>query len=152
MRNRYHPLATVTDQSGASSMKGTFTASVTREDDWYVAQCLEVDVARQGDTEEEALLNLREAIARRFTPPVATALPDLRPVEVEIGAAETATVSGSQAQARGGRLRRSWHRYVRGDRPPCRSEEGGAELATPTADSRQLPFAPGANISTRLRP
>ena len=68
-------------------MKRTFTASITREGDWYVAQCLEVDVVSQGETEEEALSNLREAIELHFTPPVATALPELRPVEVEIRAA-----------------------------------------------------------------
>jgi predicted RNase H-like HicB family nuclease len=68
-------------------MKRTFTASIMQEGDWYVAQCLEVDVASQGETEEEALVNLREALALHFTPPVATELPDLRPVDVEIGAA-----------------------------------------------------------------
>ena len=26
----------------------TFTASISREDDWFIAQCLEVDVASQG--------------------------------------------------------------------------------------------------------
>jgi predicted RNase H-like HicB family nuclease len=68
-------------------MKRTFTASITQEGDWYVAQCLEVDVASQGETEEDALMNLGEALSLHFTPPVATAFPDLRPVEVEIGAA-----------------------------------------------------------------
>lgn len=68
-------------------MKRTFTASITHEGDWYIAQCVEVDVASQGETEEAALLNLGEAISLHFTPPVADALPDLRPVEVEIGAA-----------------------------------------------------------------
>ena len=68
-------------------MKRTFTASVTLEDDWYIAQCLEVDVASQGETAEEALANLGEALSLYFTPPVATALPNLRPLEVEIGAA-----------------------------------------------------------------
>ena len=68
-------------------MKRTFTASVTREGEWYIAQCLEVDVASQGETEEEVLINLGEALSLHFTPPVATVLPDLRPIEVEIGAA-----------------------------------------------------------------
>jgi len=36
-------------------MKRTFSASVWSEGDWYVAQCLEVDVASQGGSEEEAL-------------------------------------------------------------------------------------------------
>jgi predicted RNase H-like HicB family nuclease len=41
----------------------TLTAAVHREGDWYVAQCLEVDVASQGQTIEEALANLAEAVA-----------------------------------------------------------------------------------------
>jgi predicted RNase H-like HicB family nuclease len=81
-RTVHHPTAT----KGARAMKRTFTASIMQEGDWYVAQCLEVDVASQGETEEEALVNLREALALHFTPPVATELPDLRPVDVEIGA------------------------------------------------------------------
>ena len=44
-------------------------------------------MASQRETEAEALVNLGEALALHFTPPVATNLPDLRPVEVEIGAA-----------------------------------------------------------------
>jgi predicted RNase H-like HicB family nuclease len=68
-------------------MKRTFTASIMWDGDWYVAQCVEVDVASQGETEEEALANLRDALALHFTPPVATALPGLRPVEIEIGTA-----------------------------------------------------------------
>jgi len=68
-------------------VKRTFTASITQEGYWFVAQCLEVDMTSQGETEEEALVNLGEALALHFTPPVATALPNLRPVEVEIGAA-----------------------------------------------------------------
>ncbi len=39
------------------------TAAVHQEEDWYVAQCLEVDVASQGRTIEEALGNLAEAVA-----------------------------------------------------------------------------------------
>lgn len=68
-------------------MRRTLTASLTRENDHYVAQCLEVDIASQGETEDEALANLREALELHFEPPVATLLPTVRPVEVEIGAA-----------------------------------------------------------------
>ncbi|MEV5377322.1 type II toxin-antitoxin system HicB family antitoxin [Streptomyces nondiastaticus] len=39
-----------------------FTAAVTHEHDWYVARCLDVEVASQGRTIEEALGNLREAL------------------------------------------------------------------------------------------
>jgi predicted RNase H-like HicB family nuclease len=38
------------------------TAALHREDDWYIAQCLEVDVASQGHTIDEALANLAEAV------------------------------------------------------------------------------------------
>lgn len=37
------------------------TAAVHQEEDWYVAQCLEVDVASQGRSVDEALTNLAEA-------------------------------------------------------------------------------------------
>ena len=40
----------------------TLTAAVHQEDEWYVAQCLEVDVASQGQTIEEALANLGDAV------------------------------------------------------------------------------------------
>ncbi len=68
-------------------MKRTLTASVTKEGDWYVAQCLEVDVASQGETVDDALANLREALELHFEPPTATHLPEIRSVEVEVGAA-----------------------------------------------------------------
>ena len=68
-------------------MKRAFTASITREGDWCIARCLDVEVASQGKTEEEALRNLQEARELYFTPPAAAALPELRPVEVEISAA-----------------------------------------------------------------
>lgn len=43
-------------------MSRTFTAAVHREDDWYVAQRLEVDVCSQGASIDEALQNLAEAV------------------------------------------------------------------------------------------
>lgn len=39
------------------------TVIVQKEENWYVAKCLENSVASQGKTIEEALANLREAIA-----------------------------------------------------------------------------------------
>ena len=68
-------------------MKRSFPATVWREGDWYVAQCLEVDVASQGRTEQEALRNLREAVELHFEPPCATAPPPVRLIEAEVGAA-----------------------------------------------------------------
>ena len=68
-------------------MKRKFQAAVTREGDWFVAQCLEVDVASQGGSEDEALANLQEALELHFEPPTATRVPEVRSVEVEVGAA-----------------------------------------------------------------
>jgi len=67
-------------------MKRQFAATVWREGNWYVSQCLEVDIASQGDTEAEALANLKEALELHFEPPHATRLPDVRMIEVEVGA------------------------------------------------------------------
>lgn len=67
-------------------MKRSFSASVWREGDWYVSQCLDVDVASQGKSEEEALANLKEALELYFEPPHATRPPKVRTIEVEIGA------------------------------------------------------------------
>jgi predicted RNase H-like HicB family nuclease len=68
-------------------MKRPFAATIWREGDWFVSQCLEVDIASQGQTEEEALANLREALELHFEPPHATRPPALRTVEVELDVA-----------------------------------------------------------------
>lgn len=68
-------------------MKQSFTASVWQEGEWYVAQCVQIDVASQGSTEEEALANLRDALQLHFTPPVATEKPQMRDIEIDIRAA-----------------------------------------------------------------
>ena len=43
-----------------------FTAVVTHEPPWYVARCLEVEVASQGESVEEALANLKETLELYF--------------------------------------------------------------------------------------
>jgi len=68
-------------------MKRPFAATVWREGNWYVSQCLEVDVASQGECEEEALANLKEALELHFEPPQDTRPPKVRTIEVEVGAA-----------------------------------------------------------------
>jgi len=63
------------------------TAAVTREDPWYVAQCLEVDVASQGATFDEALANLREALELYFEDAPAGGIrpsPIIAPIEVPV--------------------------------------------------------------------
>ena len=44
----------------------TLTAIIEREGDGYVALCPELDIASQGDTIEEALANLKEALEGFF--------------------------------------------------------------------------------------
>ncbi|PYS74105.1 MAG: HicB family protein, partial [Acidobacteria bacterium] len=46
-----------------------------QKDEWFVAQCVEVDVASQGKTEDEALESLRDALELHFTPPSASITP-----------------------------------------------------------------------------
>lgn len=43
------------------SFRGTIV--IKREDEWFVATCLENNIASQGKTIDEAVLNLKEAIA-----------------------------------------------------------------------------------------
>jgi predicted RNase H-like HicB family nuclease len=50
------------------------TANVWREDDIFIAQCLEFDVASQGYTVEEALDNLHEAVELFLEPPTVAKL------------------------------------------------------------------------------
>lgn len=68
-------------------MKQTFSASIWRERDWFVAQCMEVDVASQGQSEEKALANLREALELHFEPPMATIAPRVHTIEIDVHAA-----------------------------------------------------------------
>lgn len=42
------------------------TAAITREGEWYVARCLQVEVTSQGSSVEESLNNLREALELYF--------------------------------------------------------------------------------------
>ena len=68
-------------------MTKTFTATVTKEDDIFVAQCLEVDVASQGPTEAKAVENLKEALELHFEAPRATKTPKIQQVKVKLNAA-----------------------------------------------------------------
>lgn len=65
-------------------MKKKFTASVWQEGNYCVAQCLEVDVASQGASEDEALASLQEALEIHFTSPVASIVTRMHRIDVEI--------------------------------------------------------------------
>ncbi len=67
-----------------------FTAAITHEGDWYVARCLQVEVTSQGDTIEEALDNLREALELYFEDeplPADVQAPIIAPVGISVRAA-----------------------------------------------------------------
>ena len=68
-------------------MTRQFSATVWREGDWYVSQCLDFDIASQGGTEHEASANLKDALELHFEPPCATHPPSVKVIEVEVGAA-----------------------------------------------------------------
>ena len=71
----------------------TFTASILQEGEMFIAQCLEIDVASQGKSEDEAINNLKEALELYLEPPRPTVTPKLRKFEVSINADETAFLS-----------------------------------------------------------
>ena len=68
-------------------MKHKLSATVVQEGEWFVAQCLEIDVASQGASEDDALKNLKEAITLHLQPPSATVLPRVRTIEIDVSAA-----------------------------------------------------------------
>ena len=68
-------------------MKRTFSAVITREGEWFVAQCLEIDVASQGTSVSDALDNLREALELYFEDPQPTVQPLIERVDIVINAA-----------------------------------------------------------------
>lgn len=67
----------------------TLTAAVVKDGEWYVARCLEVEVASQGETLDEALANLREALELFFEDdevPARFDHPLVTPIEIRIPA------------------------------------------------------------------
>ena len=65
-------------------MKKDVSAVVWQEGKWFVAQCLDIDVASQGHTEHEALENLQDALSLHLMPPIATVLPNVKKIQLEV--------------------------------------------------------------------
>ncbi len=82
-----NPIETLSRAEKSKMKTQTFTASIWQEGDWFVAQCLEVDVASQGKSEEEALANLSEALELHLEPPRPSLKPAIRKFEVNVSAA-----------------------------------------------------------------
>lgn len=65
------------------------TATVTPDDGWYVARCMEVEVTSQGRSIDEALVNLREALELYFEDEPAPEVrpePIVAPIEIKLSA------------------------------------------------------------------
>lgn len=63
------------------------TAAVIKEESWYVARCLEVEVTSQGETLEKALHNLKEALELYYEDSVdidTPITPIIAPVDIEV--------------------------------------------------------------------
>lgn len=72
------------------------TATVRREDDLFVSQAVEVDVASQGQTIEESLANLAEAIELYFedsTQPMSNEPTYVTTIEVPMRAANLSSAN-----------------------------------------------------------
>ncbi len=69
-------------------MKRKFAATVWQEGAFFIAQCLEVEVASQGESEKVAVENLREALALHFESPGPVPVTHKVTLEVEINAAQ----------------------------------------------------------------
>ena len=73
-------------------MSKKFTAVITKEENWYVAHCLELGVVSQGKTIEESQINLKEAVELYLESFGEDDLPEttgeivLYPFEVAVGA------------------------------------------------------------------
>ena len=63
-----------------------FTASVHREGVWFVAQAIEIDIASQGESEGEAIANLREALELYFMTDGPKSPGDIPEIEVSVAA------------------------------------------------------------------
>jgi len=64
-------LRIIQEIQGGFTMGKLFTAVIQKENTWYVAKCLENSVASQGETMDEAITNLREALELYYEDEVA---------------------------------------------------------------------------------
>lgn len=64
-------------------MARTLRANVWREDDEYIARCVEVPATSQGESEEEAVRMLKEALELYFSEPFPGNVPELQATEAK---------------------------------------------------------------------
>jgi len=66
------------------AMKKKFTVAVVREDDWYIARCLENGVVSQGESVAAALQNVEEAISLFYEDEPLTDVPSVYMADLEV--------------------------------------------------------------------
>lgn len=62
MDNKMNKIKSSTSAFKRKRTSFRFTAVITKEENWYVALCIELGVASQGKTIEDAKKNLKEAV------------------------------------------------------------------------------------------
>jgi len=80
----YTQMAYTIRKTGRSTMSRLFTIVIQKEDFWYVAKCLENNVASQGETMDEAIINLREALELYYEDEVLPTLPQTFVTTLEV--------------------------------------------------------------------
>ena len=70
------------------------TAIIHKGEKYYIGECVEVDVITQGETIDDTLRNLKEALALYFEDedPEELELPDEAPVMVRLGVDECVSI------------------------------------------------------------
>ena len=65
-------------------MSINLTIVIQKEDDWFVAKCIENNVASQGKTMDEAIINLREAITLYYDDEIPPSYPQTFVTSLEV--------------------------------------------------------------------
>ena len=65
-------------------MSKNFTIAIQKENEWFIAKCLENSVASQGKTMDEAIDNLREAIALYYEDEALPSFPQTYVTSMEV--------------------------------------------------------------------
>jgi predicted RNase H-like HicB family nuclease len=60
------------------------TVHTWQEGNWWIAQCLEVDIATQGRTEQDALDNIRDALDLYFEEPMPSIVPQVHTIDLAV--------------------------------------------------------------------
>ena len=62
----------------------TVTIHAWQEGKWWIAQCIEVDVASQGRTEQDALDHIKAALDLFFEDPVPSVIPQVHTISLAV--------------------------------------------------------------------